>query len=133
MRFWQCLEQGEAQREAGKGQETEATLRGRAGTHSRHRAYAPFTDSLSRTRKEPSRPALASSPSATTWLMSRWYHPAAAILLRRVPVPAPHPAQQGLLAVTGLLGRVKERVAWGHRGPGTRARCWLQVPAGDRE
>lgn len=90
--------------EGGRGQATEATHRSRAGTHRRHRAYAPFTDSLSRTRKEPSRPALASSSSATTWLMSRWYHPAVAILSRRVPVPAPHPAQQGLLAVTGAAG-----------------------------
>jgi len=64
-------------------------------THRRHRAYAPAMDSLSRTRKQPSRPALASSSSAITLLMFRWYQLAAAILvggtmsatLRCVPHP----------------------------------------------
>lgn len=111
--------------EGGRGQATEATRRGRAGTHRRHRAYAPFTDSLSRTRKEPSRPALASSSSATTWLMSRWYHPAVAILSRRVPVPAPHPAQQGLLAVSGAAG-----VGEGGGGVGTPSVVLAAGPGG---
>lgn len=120
MRFWRCLEQGEAQRGAGKAREPAGTGRGRADTHRRHRAYAPFTDSLSRTRKEPSRPALASSSSATAWLMSRWYHPAAAIPPSRVPVPAPHPAQQGLPAVTGAAGAGEGTPGGGVGTPGRR-------------
>lgn len=110
-------------------------------THRRQRAYAPETDSLSRTRKQPSRPALASSSSATTRLMSRWYQLAAAIL-RSSETPAvlrPRPSPASGLSgrrwpsagPRGRLAKVKVGVAWGDRPPSTRVSCWLEVPVGD--
>lgn len=117
----------------------EGRAEARQVTHRRHRAYAPDTDSLSRTKKQPSCPALASSSSATTRLMSRWYQLAAAILRSRgTPAalcPRPSPASGlsgGYWPWAGLQGGLG-KVVWGNQPPGTRASWRLEVPVGDEQ